>query len=482
MPRKKPQPLDNEKSSDPAKISEDLIPLARPVDQFAQLPGNPRRGDVAAVARSLASFGQRKPIVALRDGVVLAGNHTLQAALTLGWQTIAAVLVDDDDTTAKAFALADNRTGELGGYDEQALADLILEVRAADAELLEATGWQDEAIADLLDRLAADQPTELRTDPDHLPDSAPAKTLPGDVWILGRHRLICGDSTSPTDIAKLMDGADADLVWTDPPYNVAVDGAAGKILNDDLSADAFGDLLTGAMQSAFAALRPGGSIYVAHSESERLAFTEAFVAAGFKLSSVVVWRKNAMTLSRSDYQWQHEPIIYGWKPGRAHRWYGGRKQTTVVEAVGSPFVEQLDGSWHVMLGDRVLVLTGTDVKVRELESSVVEYSKPSRSELHPTMKPVALVERQIMNSSRAGDVVLDLFGGSGSTLIAAHTTSREARLVELDPRFCDVICKRFQMATGIVPIAEATGREHDFCEDTDATQGHRSNRRKAPAA
>jgi DNA modification methylase len=448
-------------------IVDDLAALAAPIDKLDLLPGNPRRGDVDAVAKSLAAFGQRKPIVARRDGTVIAGNHTLQAARQLGWPEIAVVWVDDDDTTAKAFALADNRTAELGTYDDQLLADLISEVQSANPDLLTASGWGADGVADLLERLAVEQLPTITGDPDALPERVPSKTVSGDVWLLGPHRVCCGDSTSQGDLDKLMAGDMADMVWTDPPYNVAVEGRAGKIMNDDMAAGEFRSLLDGALASAFVALRPGGAIYVAHSESERLAFTAAFVDVGFKLSGTLVWRKNAMTLSRSDYQWRHEPILYGWRPGAAHQWHGGRKQTSVAEATDLPFVDACDGTWHITVGDRVLVVAGIDVTVTQLESSVQEFDKPLRSELHPTMKPVALVERHIKNSSRIGEVVLDVFGGSGTTLVAAHSARRVARLMELDPHFVDVICARFQQLTGIKPIAEATNNEHDFLEASD---------------
>lgn len=438
----------------------DLVPLLRPITVFAELPGNPRRGDADAVGRSLARFRQRKPIVARVDGTVIAGNHTLQAARALGWPSLAAVFVDDDDDTARAYALADNRTAELGGYDEQALVDMIAAVEAADAELLAATGWSSDDLVDLVKQLERD--AGGRPDVDAVPPRpARARTVPGDVWILGAHRLVCGSATEPTVMDKLLGGSSVRLVWTDPPYNVAVEGAAGTIQNDDLPADEFRDLIVGAMTSAAAALEPGGPIYVAHSETERLVFTEAFLGAGLKLQATLVWAKRTATLSRSDYQWRHEPILYGWKPGARHRWYGGRKQTTVTE-LGPAVVEHDDGSWSVAVDGRVLRFAGADLEVSEVETSVQWYDKPSRSELHPTTKPVALVERHVLNSSRVGDLVLDLFGGSGTTLVACELTRRAARLVELDPKFCDVICTRFQQLTGVLPIAEATGREHDF--------------------
>ncbi len=197
-----------------------LEPLAVDIDALQLLPGNPRRGDVAAVSRSLDAFGQRKPIVALRDGTVIAGNHTLQAAQSLGWEKIAVVWVDDDDATAKAFALADNRTAELGDYDDQALADLIAAVAEADADLLAASGWTSDDLTELLATLEPELLPAVLTDPDDIPDAPPAKTVPGDVWLLGPHRVVCGDSSEPTVLDKAFDGRSIDIVLTDPPYGI----------------------------------------------------------------------------------------------------------------------------------------------------------------------------------------------------------------------------------------------------------------------
>lgn len=437
-----------------------------PVDEVQLHPDNAKLGDVPAIADSIDRNGFYGALVAQRStGYILVGNHRWLAAREQGLDRIPVIWVDCDADEARRIMVADNRTSELGEFDMEKLTSLL---EGFDGDLA-GTGYSMDDLQDLLG--GSSSSSSGNTPSDAVPDSAPALTVPGDVWLLGPHRLVCGSSTDPTVMEALLAGEQVDMVWTDPPYNVAVEGAAGSILNDDLSAEDFADLLAGSMQSAFAALRPGGAIYVAHAESERLAFTRAFVDAGFKLSGLVVWRKHALTLSRSDYQWQHEPILYGWKPGGRHRWFGGRKQTTVVEAEGRPFRLQPDGSWHVVLGDRILVVTGTDLQVTELEGSVMEFDRPTKAELHPTMKPVALVSRQIVNSSRSGDVVLDLFGGSGTTLIAAHQLGRAARLVELDPKYCDVICRRFQEHTGIVPIAAATGREHSFVPEEVTDDG-----------
>lgn len=410
-------------------IIPDLKSLAVSVNDLRLLPGNPRRGNIDAVARSLEAFGQRKPIVALMDGTVIAGNHTLQAAQQLGWQEIAVVRVADDDVTAKAYALADNRTAELGGYEDELLADLIAEVAEADEALLAATAWSDADLADLLDRIGVDEPLAGDTDPDDVPEPPPAKTVPGDIWLLGDHRVVCGDSTEPTDIAKLMGDDLADIVWTDPPYGVSYVGKTSDALtisND--GADEFESVLDGAFDSILQACKPGAPVYVAAPAGP------AGIPFAVKLNQRelfrqrLVWVKDVLVLGHSDYHYRHEDIYLGYTPGGSGRrgrggegWYGDNAQT-----------------------------------------SVIEFPRPRANKEHPTMKPVALIEYCLANSSRRGDLVLDLFGGSGSTLIAAETTGRRARLVELDPRYVDVICRRWQEATGRKPIAEATGNEHDF--------------------
>lgn len=409
-------------------IIDALEPLAVPVDSLTLLPGNPRRGDVDAVARSLETFGQRKPIVAKADGTVIAGNHTLQAAKQLGWDTIAVVRVDDDDTTAKAFALADNRTAELGGYDEQALADLIREVGDVDAEMLAATGWGDDAVAALLASLEPEMlPAQIQGDPDDVPDHAPGITVPGDVWLLGPHRLLCGDSTVPTDVDRLMAGTKADLVWTDPPYGVAYVGKTANALtikNDALDEQAFDQFLYESLGNAAAACRPGAAWFVAAPPGPLHLIFAAVLHRLELVRQTLVWVKDVFVLGHSDYHYRHEPIFFGWVPGKAHQEPPDRTQDTV---------------WEI--------------------------PRPKRSEEHPTMKPVELVARAIRNHTHNGQTVLDPFGGSGTTLIAAHQEGRVARLVELDPRYCDVICKRWQKATGILPVAESTGNAHDFCAD-----------------
>jgi len=417
-------------------IVEQLQGLAHPLKKLKLLPGNPRKGDVEAVKRSYERFGQRKPIVALPDGTVIAGNHQFLAAKALGWDEMAVVFVDDDDQTAKAFALADNRTSDLGTYDSEALAELLADV-AIDPELLMATGYTQADLDALLGEIEELPP--VIGDPDDVPESAPAKTIKGDVWLLGPHRLMCGDSTVPTDVERLMNGEKADMVWTDPPYGVGYESLGRRmsikagntkkkqhraIANDDLRAMDLGYLLQGAFSNLVANTIPGSSWFVAGPQGgqEHVAFTQVLIDLGV-YRQVIIWVKDSLVLSRSDYHYRHEPLFYGWTPGAAHREPPDRKGDTV---------------W--------------------------EFPRPKRSAEHPTMKPVVLVERCIERHTSKGQKVIDLFGGSGTTMIAAHGLGRIAYLMELDEQYCDVICKRWEQATGITPIHEATKRDHSFLD------------------
>jgi DNA modification methylase len=422
-------------------IAEQLAPLAVSIERLAPLPGNPRRGDVEAVARSLAMFGQRKPIVATRDGTVIAGNHTLAGALQLGWAEIAVVWVDDDAATAKAFALADNRTHDLGTYDEAALAALVAEVAGFEnAALFAATGYDEASLAALVAAaMPAPPPPETFTDPDDVPETAPAITGAGDVWRLGAHRLVCGDSRDPATIAALMGDERATCCWTDPPYGVGVVGGSRaltveervalggqSIANDTLDPSDLAAFLGAVFANTDAVLSPGARIYVAHPSVPALAAVfVAAVAGRWKLRQSLVWVKQSLVLGHADYHYRHEPILFAYKdaPGRWGRgglgWYGDHAQT-----------------------------------------SVFEIDKPNANRIHPTMKPVELVARMVTNSSAVDDVVIDPFGGSGTTLIACHQLHRRARLVELDPHYVDVICRRWQEHTGAAPLRD--GVPHNF--------------------
>ena len=398
-------------------IAKDLQPLAVPIDNLTPLDENPRRGDVEAVAKSYKQFGQRKPIVAKRaksvkggkpTGMVIAGNHQLLAAKQLGWTEIAVVFTDDDAKTAKAFALADNRTHDLGDYDNLMLADILNELKT-DMDLFDATGYTPKSLKEILSDNAKKAKYAGETDADDIPET-PEKPVSkmGDLYICGDHRLLVGDSTDPANYERLLQGVKANMCFTDPPYNVNYEGTNDKaqktIMNDNLGSF-FAEFLKSACTNIIN--HTDGGCYIAMSSSELATLQTAWLTSGGKWSTFIIWAKNSFTLGRSDYHRQYEPILYGWSAKGTRHWCGDRKQGDV---------------WNI--------------------------DKPRRSDLHPTMKPVELVERAIHNSSQAGDLVLDPFGGSGTTMIASERTDRKARLIELDPHFADVIVTRWEQHTG----------------------------------
>ena len=375
------------------------------------------------------------------------------------------------DAQRRAYILADNRLALDAGWDEEMLANELarLDDEGYDLGL---TGFNDDELADLLPDLGDEGPPVVGgSDDDNVPDFEPEPiSKPGDLWRLGRHRVLCGDSTSETDLDTLLDGTHVDCMWTDPPYNVNYEGTAGKIMNDNMSDAAFEQFLMAVFGNALRVMRDGAPAYVAHAEGGivGISFRTMFVRAGFKMASCLIWRKNTFVLGRADYHWKHEPILYGWKPGAAHKWYGDRNKTTVQE-LDDPIITQVgDNEFHVELGESGMIITGDNIQVQKVHGSVFLEEKPKRNSEHPTMKPVALIERMLQNSARRGDTVLDLFGGSGSTLIACEKLKMESRLMELDPKFCDVIVKRWQEYTGRTARLDATGQ--DFAVVAEARQ------------
>ena len=399
-----------------------------PIDKLLPYARNARQHSdeqIAQIAASIAEFGFVNPILTGADGVLVAGHGRLAAARKLGLPTVPVVVLDHlTPTQRRALVLADNRLAELATWDD-ALLRIELEALQDDGFDLDLTGFDADALAELL---ADEEPQiEGRTEDDAVPEM-PEESVskPGDVWRLGPHRLVCGDATTAEAYARLFpDGERADMVFTDPPYNVnyansAKDKLRGKhrpILNDALG-EGFYDFLFDALALIMAHTR--GAIYVAMSSSELDTLQAAFRATGGHWSTFIIWAKNTFTLGRSDYQRQYEPILYGWPEGATRHWCGDRDQGDV---------------WQI--------------------------KKPAKNDLHPTMKPVDLVERAIRNSSRPGDVVLDPFGGSGTTLIAAEKAGRVARLIELDPKYADVIVRRWQDWTGQQATREADGLAFD---------------------
>lgn len=409
------------------------------------------------MVESIQEFGFRIPVLAQRDGTIIDGELRLLAALKLEIDEIPIVLADGmTPQQVKAFRLMANGSTAWSKWDDDLLALELEELRTYNFDL-QLTGFALSDVEDLLKQFGPE--FSGNNDPDAVPNvEAEYVSKHGDLWILGEHRLLCGDSTNGADISRLMNNESADMIFTDPPYNVNYEGKAGKIKNDNMSNDQFYQFLYDAFTAMFLALKKGGPIYVAHGESESINFRSAFQNAGFKTSSCVVWAKNSFVLGRSDFQPQHEPILYGWKPGSRHCWYGGRKRTSVQELENDDQLHIENGSIQLALQNRILNITGDNLQVEEFVPSVVHEKKPQRSDAHPTMKPVALVERFLKHSSLKNDIVLDSFGGSGSTLISCERTRRRCRTMELDPRFVDVIVRRWQEFTGKAAILESDGR------------------------
>jgi DNA modification methylase len=415
---------------------------------------------IAQIAASIMEFGFVNPILVGADGVLIAGHGRLLAAQRLGLPQVPVIVLGHlSEVQRRALVVADNRIAENAAWDEELLRSILEELREEGYDL-DVVGFSDDELAELLGGLGDDDSRIAPPgDPDFVPEPPPEPvTRAGDLWILGEHRMLCGDATRAADLQRLTDGRFCDAMWTDPPYNVAYEGKAGKIANDDLSASDFARFLVSAFSAAAQVLSPGAAVYVAHADTEGLAFRRAFRDAGFKLSGCLVWVKPSLVLGRSDYQWRHEPILYGWKPGAAHRWFGGRAKTTVFDSPGAPVRVMPDGTVQVDVGGQVLVISGRELQVEAHEGSVIRAEKPARNAEHPTMKPVGLILEMLENSTRRGDVVLDPFGGSGSTLIACHRSGRSARLTELEPRYADVIVERWQTFTGKEAILEGDGR------------------------
>jgi DNA modification methylase len=411
---------------------------------------------VAQIAASMKEFGFTNPVLTADDGI-LAGHGRVLAAGLLSLTIVPTIdLSHLTLTQRKAYILADNKIALNAGWDLSMLKVELEELQIEGFDL-SLTGFGDAELADLF------EPEEENNgkDPDDVPELGPEPhSKPGDVWICGPHKVMCGDSLAVTDWDKLMGSETADIVWTDPPYNVAYESKlAGSIKNDDMGDDEFRQFLASAFACLFAVMKPGAAIYVAHADLNGVSahFVNALKAATFHIQNCLVWRKNNIVLGRCDYQAMHEPILYGWKPGDKHRWFGGRKTRTVVElGEESPFEQQADGRWVVRVGGQVLVVTG-DATVEGLESSVMLHDKPERSKDHPTTKPVGLITKMLKNSARHNDIVVDAFGGSGSTLIAAEMLGMCARLMELDPKFTDVQCRRYFEYTGRRPVHAETG-------------------------
>lgn len=400
-----------------------------PIGKLVPYVNNARthsQGQITKLRSSLREFGFINPVIIDSNYGVIAGHGRILAAKDEGITEVPCVLVDYlTEAQKKAYIIADNRFALDAGWDEELLRIEIESLQGADFDI-SLTGFETAELDKLFNTGEDIKDDDFDVDEEL---KKPAITKAGDLWLLGNHRLYCGDSTKEDTFTMLMDGKQANLVVTDPPYNVNYEGGAGKIKNDNMTNEAFYQFLFDAFSNTEKVMAQDASIYIFHADTEGLNFRKAFSNAGFYLSGTCIWKKQSLVLGRSPYQWQHEPVLFGWKKKGKHQWYTGRKESTI---------------W--------------------------EFDKPKKNAEHPTMKPVSLIAYPIFNSSLSNCIVLDPFGGSGSTLIASEQTKRICYTVELDEKFCDVIVKRYIEQVGISDAVSVVrnGKTYKFSDLAEA--------------
>lgn len=388
------------------------IESLKPAEYNPRKDLKPEDEEYQKIKKSITEFGYVAPVIVNSNMTVIGGHQRLKVLKELGYTEVECVVVDLDQKKEKALNIALNKIS--GDWDNDKLEELLAELKQTDIDM-DITGFSFDEVDEILKDITGSKEDDFDLD-QALNEIEEPISKRGDVWILGKNRLMCGDSTQKEDVIRLMNSQEADMLLTDPPYNVDYEGKTSealKIENDNMSETEFYNFLLDSFKNMFDSIKYGGSAYVFHADTEGLNFRNAFKSCGFKLAQCLVWVKNTFVMGRQDYQWRHEPILYGWKPGAGHYFVDNRKQSTVLE-----------------------------------------FDKPSRNAEHPTMKPVDLLVYLIKNSSKENDLILDLFGGSGSTLIAAEQTQRRCYTMELDPKYCDVIIKRWENLTGEKAILE----------------------------
>lgn len=396
------------------------IESLKPAEYNPRKDLKPEDEEYQKIKKSITEFGYVAPIIINSNMTVIGGHQRLKVLKEIGYTEVECVVVDLDQKKEKALNIALNKIS--GDWDNDKLEELLAELKQTDIDM-DITGFSFDEVDEILKDITGSKEDDFDLD-QALDEIEEPISKRGDVWILGKNRLMCGDSTQKEDVMHLMNSQEADMLLTDPPYNVDYEGKTSealKIENDNMSETEFYNFLLDSFKNMFDSIKyggsayvfHGGSAYVFHADTEGLNFRNAFKSCGFKLAQCLVWVKNTFVMGRQDYQWRHEPILYGWKPGAGHYFVDNRKQSTVLE-----------------------------------------FDKPSRNAEHPTMKPVDLLVYLIKNSSKENDLILDLFGGSGSTLIAAEQTQRRCYTMELDPKYCDVIIKRWENLTGEKAILE----------------------------
>ena len=458
----------------PVELREVEIEMLRPYERNAKQHG---KDQVERIANSILKLGFLTPCLIDRDLNVIAGHGRILAAKHIGMETVPCVFVEGlTEEQRKAYILADNKLTEMGEWDMDMVQQELAALAEADFDI-SLTGFDpDMRFDDSMGQIQDDGWAEVQNQ-----EKEPRSRI-GDIYRMGAHRLMCGDSTDPDMVAALMNGEKADMMVTDPPYNIGLGGdESGSaqstdemskrrkkqddgafLLNDNLGEREFVEFLTKAMRNAKDALRDGGAFYVWYATRTTEQFLEGMRKAGLDVKQILIWVKNHFTLGRQDYQWQHEPCLYGWKEGAAHYFLDSRKQSTVVEDLMPNLAQMKKAEMEALL---------KEIYAEETETDVIHEAKPSVSELHPTMKPIKLIARQIRNSSQPGEKVLDLFGGSGTTMIACEQMDRRCFMMEFDPHYADVIVDRWESMTGMKALkindsntgGGATGR-HNMSE------------------
>lgn len=411
------------------KIEKVKIDDLKPYENNAKL--HPQE-QIDEIKKSIEEFGNNDPIAVDENNIIIEGHGRYLALQQLGYKHVEVIRLSHlTEEQRKAYTLVHNKLTMNTGFNMELLMLELNEIQDIDMRLL---GFEEELNV---------HPSTLEEDDfdeDDIPEGVPPKSREGEVYQLGDHYVMCGDSTKPADVAKLMDDEEADLCVTDPPYNVDYQGGTGlKIQNDSMSEHAFIEFLTDAFACMRESLKDGAAFYIWHSDGHRFEFLEALRRNSLEVRQALVWVKSSIVMGRQDYQWKHEPCLYGWKDGASHYFVNDRTQSTIIE--DAPNINKMDK-------DQLKTYVKELIAQRDQRSTIIREDKPSRSAEHPTMKPVKLIGQNIFNSSREGDIVLDLFGGSGSTLIACEQLNRKCRIMELDPHYVDVIIKRWEDFTG----------------------------------
>lgn len=395
---------------------------------------NPRFNDKAVdtVAKSIEKYGFKNPLIVDTNNVVYCGNTRLKAARKLGIEEVPCIIADDlTEQQIREYALLDNKTNEIADWDMELLEEELKELSLEEFNL----DWEIPTIEE------EKEPQEDEYDVDNtLEDMEEPRCKQGEIWKLGRHTLMCGDSTNPEDVKKLMAEEAADMVMTDPPYNVAITNSKGmKIENDDMDNEDFKEFLLKAFENLEASLKEGGAFYVWYASRNHIPFEAALKEHGLTVRQQLIWNKSSFVFGRQDYHWKHEPCLYGWKEGASHYFVDDRTQSTIIEDKNIDLKK---------LKKEELLKLLEEIYSDKASTTVIDEDKVIVNSLHPTMKPIRLIARLIKNSSRPGELVLDLFGGSGSTLIACEQIDRRCKIVEYDPKYASVIIDRWEQFTG----------------------------------